>query len=65
MNITPKVFRAVRDFSCAGQHFATGDVVPPSLALQTALGFGEQFVIADTRRTQSASENPTPTPTEE
>ena len=43
MNIRPKTFVAVIDFSCAGQTVKAGDVVTGA-ALGNALRFGDRFV---------------------
>jgi hypothetical protein len=53
----PKTFRAVRDFRIAGEAFAEGDVVPPGIALATALKFDDRFVVAESRRRQSDQPN--------
>ena len=36
----PKTFIATRDFSCAGQRYRVGEVIPPSVALAQALRHG-------------------------
>ena len=51
--LRPLVFIAVTNFTCAGQRFRVGDVVPPSVALSVALRFGERFVIVDRPRHRS------------
>ena len=56
----PKVFRAAREFSHSGSHFKKGDPVD-GIALQTALRYGERFVVAATRRNDVPDES-TPQP---
>lgn len=48
--LTRPKYRAAVNFSVAGEHYKTGDPVPPGQALQIALGHGDQFVTADTKR---------------
>lgn len=50
-------YRAVVNFSCAGEHYTAGDLVPPGQALQIALGLGDRFVTADTKRTAATDES--------
>lgn len=58
---TPKVYKAVADFSVAGSQFAAGDTVPHGPALAAALRFGDRFVVADTARSRKkASDTPPP-----
>lgn len=40
----PKEFRAVRDCSVAGSHFAAGELVPPGVALEAMRRHGDRFV---------------------
>ena len=56
-NTNPVEYRAVVACSCAGSHFAAGDVVPPGTALAALLRHGERFVTA------SKPTKKTPTPT--
>lgn len=49
MEPRPK-YRAVVNFSVAGEHYHAGDPVPAGQALQIALGHGDRFVTADTKR---------------
>ena len=50
-------YRAVVNFSCAGEHYTAGDPVPAGQALQIALGHGDQFVTADTKRAAATGES--------
>ena len=59
MAITAKTFTAVKAFSCAGRNFQEGDVVADPVVLNVVTGYGEQFVIADTKRTRKATSTET------
>lgn len=56
----PKTFRAVTQFSTSGAHFKPGDVVTGQ-PLETALRFGERFVISDQAARRAASAETPPT----
>jgi len=55
MATRPKTFTAVKEFSCASFHYKVGDEVTEPFVLNTVLGFGEQFVVPDTKRTRKAA----------
>ena len=55
MAVTPKIFHAVKSFSCAGRNYMEGDVVADPIVLSTVLVYGEQFVSPDTKRTRKPS----------
>lgn len=62
----PKTFVAVVPFRCAGSAFAAGDTVPPSVALNVALRFGDRFVSSTASKSApsdgAAESTPTPIP---
>lgn len=60
MRTRPKVFVAVRNFSCAGGRFRAGDIVPQSVALAIALRYGDRFVTV-ARSTRPRTPRPTAT----
>lgn len=60
MNKRPKTFVAAVDFSCATAHFKAGDPVT-GVALATALGYGDRFVVPEREASKSKTTN-TPQP---
>ena len=52
MAVTPKVFHAVKDFSCAGRNYRAGDEVTEPVVLHVVVTYGELFVSPDTKRTR-------------
>ena len=59
-------YRAVRNFSVAGERYVEGDEVPAGPALQIALTHGDSFVKADTARNRRQdADEPSTEPTED
>ena len=57
----PKIYTAVKSFSCAGSTFAEGDAVT-GVALSAVLPFGDKFVTAERKTKADKAEQITPTP---